>query len=121
MRRVHVFQSRRTSAAPVTRLSCVLSVVLTVLGAISPAEAAITASGDVSPGNLATWNDIVTGYVGYTGAGTLAVNDLTTVLANCQTSGASAGGDQAVTEPGALALLAAGAIGLLVCAGRRRK
>ena len=58
----------------------------------------------------------------FTGDGTVDINDVTIVLANFgQTSGESAGGPQAVPEPGTLALLAAGVIGLLVCAGRRRK
>ena len=58
----------------------------------------------------------------FTGDGTVDINDLTIVLANYgQTIGASAGGPSAVPEPGTLALLAAGVIGLLVCAGGRRK
>jgi hypothetical protein len=58
----------------------------------------------------------------FTGSGTVDINDLTIVLAHySETSGSSAGGPAAVPEPCALALLAAGAAGLLACAWRRRR
>ncbi len=55
----------------------------------------------------------------FTGNGTVDINDLTIVLAHYgQTSGA---GISTVPEPASILLLAAGAIGLLVCAWRKRK
>ena len=51
----------------------------------------------------------------FTGDGTVDINDLTIVLANYgQSEGASAAGLAAVPEPGMLALLAAGVVGLLI-------
>ena len=38
------------------------------------ARAAITATGDIEPGNPATWTTSTDGYVGYSSGGTLAVN-----------------------------------------------
>ena len=55
----------------------------------------------------------------FTGSGTVDINDLTIVLAHYgQTSSA---GISAVPEPASILLLAAGAIGLLACAWRKRK
>jgi hypothetical protein len=57
----------------------------------------------------------------FTGDGTVDINDLTIVLSNFgKTAALSAAGMAAVPEPGAIALLLAGAIGLLACAWRRR-
>jgi hypothetical protein len=54
--------------------------------------------------------------------GKVDINDLTIVLANYgQSVGASGAGIAAVPEPGALALLAAGSVGLLAYGWRRRK
>jgi hypothetical protein len=58
----------------------------------------------------------------FTGSGTVDINDLTIVLANYnQSLGSSAGGIRAVPEPSALATLAAGLLGLLAYAWRRRR
>ncbi len=59
----------------------------------------------------------------FTGSGTVDINDLTVVLAHYdQTQSASAGnGLSAVPEPGALALLAAGVLGPLASAWRKRR
>ena len=54
--------------------------------------------------------------------GTVDINDLTIVLGNYNVSvGSSAVGLAAVPEPGSLLLLAAGVVGLLACAWRKRK
>ncbi len=58
----------------------------------------------------------------FTGSGKVDINDLTIVLANYNsTSGASASSLAAVPEPCALTLLAAGLVGLLACAWRKRR
>ena len=57
----------------------------------------------------------------FTGDGKVDINDLTIVLANYnQSVGSSAGGLAAVPEPGMLVLLAAGLVGLLAYAWRKR-
>jgi T5SS/PEP-CTERM-associated repeat protein len=58
----------------------------------------------------------------FIGDGTVDINDLTIVLTNYgDTSGSSAAGMAAVPEPAGLSLLAAGLVGLLACAWRKRK
>jgi probable HAF family extracellular repeat protein len=57
----------------------------------------------------------------FTGDGTVDVNDLTIVLAHFgQSLGSPPAAMAAVPEPASLLLAAAGTLGLLVCAGRRR-
>ena len=58
----------------------------------------------------------------FNGDGKVDINDLTIVLAHYnQSLSSSAAGMAAVPEPGPLSLLAAGLIGFLACAWRRRK
>jgi hypothetical protein len=57
----------------------------------------------------------------FTGSGTVDINDLTIVLADYGQSAGAAAGVGAVPEPGTLALLAAGLVGLLACVWRHRK
>jgi threonine dehydrogenase-like Zn-dependent dehydrogenase len=56
----------------------------------------------------------------FVGDGTVDINDLTIVLANFDKSAAAAG-IEAVPEPSTVALIGAGAIGLLGLVGRPRK
>ena len=58
----------------------------------------------------------------FIGDGTVDINDLTIVLANYnQSLGSPAAGMAAVPEPGVLALVAAGSVGLLACAWWRKR
>ena len=101
MRRTHLLRSRSANSERSRRFSVAFWMLPFALGSISPADAAITATGDVSPGNLATWNDIVTGYVGYTGAGTLAVNSGSTLTSDACFLGYNSGSTGTVTVSGA--------------------
>jgi T5SS/PEP-CTERM-associated repeat protein len=68
-------RSRSANAERSARFSLALSAILSLLGLVPAADAAITATGDVGPSDPTTWTSAsTTGYVGNTGIGALAVD-----------------------------------------------